>query len=449
MERRDDYIYFLRLFAGYEYTPSPHAVPFEYQSAEAPELRRLRQELHVDEISGDGSQWDRLLRLNHWVHTTLRYDGSSMNPEPRETLHILTVCRTEERGVNCRMLATVLNELCLSLGWKSRFVSCMPVGEDFMDNHVVTTVYIEEWKKWVFVDPTWDAYVEDSHGQVLSLEELRAAYITGQLLRVSDGINLNGEPGSGEAYLAYMAKNVFRFAVNLRSEYGAESKPEITQYWLHPLAYRPTNEVRVKKVGKHLLRRVYVSDPVFFWDNGLVPVVTAKAVTGVRWDVAGIAFCAFSRFRGCTAVSLEIRPARIEYAEALSRLMGQLTGHEVSPQTMEERIAFALNSSVDSLYVCHNAHEVLGVLGFRIRENLEESSRYGEISVIVVDKKARRRGIGRFLMDFAERLAMEEGCIGTWLVSGFGRKEEAHRFYQDLGYQITGYRFVKKFGGND
>lgn len=29
----------------------------------------------------------------------------------------------------------------------------------------------------------------------------------------------------------------------------------------------------------------------------------------------------------------------------------------------------------------------------------------------------RRQGVGRFLMDFAEKLAAEQGCIGTWLVS--------------------------------
>ncbi len=84
-------------------------------------------------------------------------------------------------------------------------------------------------------------------------------------------------------------------------------------------------------------------------------------------------------------VTLEIRPARIEDVEDLSRLMGQLTGHEVSAQTMEERIEFVSNSAFDSLYVCHEDRKVLGLLGFRIRENLEESSRYGEVSVIVVD----------------------------------------------------------------
>ncbi|MCL6625705.1 MAG: GNAT family N-acetyltransferase [Alicyclobacillus shizuokensis] len=113
---------------------------------------------------------------------------------------------------------------------------------------------------------------------------------------------------------------------------------------------------------------------------------------------------------------------------------------------MEERIEFVSNSAFDSLYVCHEDQKVLGLLGFRIRENLEESSRYGEVSLIVVDQGARRQGVGRFLMDFAEKLARDQGCIGTWLVSGFGREEEAHHFYKALGYEITGYRFVKKFG---
>ena len=46
-------------------------------------------------------------------------------------------------------------------------------------------------------------------------------------------------------------------------------------------------------------------------------------------------------------------------------------------------------------------------------------------------------------MEYAEELAKESNCIGTWLVSGFGREEQAHIFYKALGYEITGYRFVK------
>lgn len=51
--------------------------------------------------------------------------------------------------------------------------------------------------------------------------------------------------------------------------------------------------------------------------------------------------------------------------------------------------------------------------------------------------------VGRQLIDYAESLADSYNCIGTWLVSGFGREEQAHNFYKSLGYITTGYRFVK------
>lgn len=142
---------------------------------------------------------------------------------------------------------------------------------------------------------------------------------------------------------------------------------------------------------------------------------------------------------------LDIRCAEVNDIPVLCSLMEQLTGHTVTSDTMETRLKFVAESPFDSLYVCHENGVIHGLLAFRIRENIEDVSRYGEVSVVVVDEQARRKGVGHFLMDFAERLAVEEGCIGTWLVSGFGREEEAHHFYKSIGYEITGYRFVKKF----
>ncbi len=92
-------------------------------------------------------------------------------------------------------------------------------------------------------------------------------------------------------------------------------------------------------------------------------------------------------------------------------LMEQLTGHKITPDTMGNRLKFVDESLFDSLYVCH--------------------------------ENAQQKGVGRFLMDFAEKLAVQAECVGTWLVSGFGR-EEAHQFCKEFGYEITGYRFVKR-----
>jgi len=125
--------------------------------------------------------------------------------------------------------------------------------------------------------------------------------------------------------------------------------------------------------------------------------------------------------------------------------MEALGGRAVSPDIMLDRLQFVEESSVDSLYVCEEDGEIIGLLGFRIRENLEASGSFGEISAIVVNPESRYHGIGRFMMDFAEKLAEGFGCQGLWLVSGFGAEAESHEFYKKLGFEVTGYRFVKMF----
>lgn len=144
-------------------------------------------------------------------------------------------------------------------------------------------------------------------------------------------------------------------------------------------------------------------------------------------------------------MGLCMREARGSDIESLRVLMQDLSGHALSTADMLGRLQFIAASPADSLYVCEADGQVAGLIGFRIRENLEEASRFGEVSAIVVSTDERGRGVGWFMMDFAENLAVEKGCIGTWLVSGFGREEAAHAFYKTLGYDITGYRFVKRF----
>jgi len=145
-------------------------------------------------------------------------------------------------------------------------------------------------------------------------------------------------------------------------------------------------------------------------------------------------------------MEIQIRKASKNDIKGLCRLMEQLNGRPLLPEEMERRLDFIEGSPTEELYVCAEtagAGALLGALGFRLRENIENMSRYGEVSLLVTDRKVRRRGVGRSLMAFAEHLAAERGCIGTWLASGMGRVNEAHVFYKSLGYEVTGYRFVK------
>jgi GNAT superfamily N-acetyltransferase len=138
-----------------------------------------------------------------------------------------------------------------------------------------------------------------------------------------------------------------------------------------------------------------------------------------------------------------IREFKYKDKHDIQRLFATLTGTMLSESDLINRLDFIKNSPIDSLYVYDLGNKVIGLLGFRIRENIEECSRYGEVSVIVVDSDYQKHGIGKQLMSFAEQLSKDFNCKGTWLVSGFGRESSAHLFYQSLGYISTGYRFVK------
>lgn len=140
-----------------------------------------------------------------------------------------------------------------------------------------------------------------------------------------------------------------------------------------------------------------------------------------------------------------IREAMNPDIPSLCELMRELSGAPISTDDMQNRLDMVRASMTDSIFVFEQNGEVHGLLLFRIKENVREVSRYGEVSIIVVRSGAKRRGVGKALMAFAENRARELGCIGTYLISGFGRKDEAHRFYLQLGYEITGYRFVKLF----
>ena len=131
--------------------------------------------------------------------------------------------------------------------------------------------------------------------------------------------------------------------------------------------------------------------------------------------------------------------------EPIKNLLLQLSGEEVADEVLQDRLLYFQEKDFEFLYVGECDHTVAALLGFRIRENVEGATRYGEVTMLVVDEQYRRKGYATCLLNFAHDLAKEKGCIGLWLVSGFGREKEAHEFYLDQGFEITGYRFVKKF----
>jgi hypothetical protein len=227
-----------------KYSKFGHTVPdsaesFAYQFTTDSNLVRLRAEFHLDSVAGSGDEFSRQRNLLRWVHKRIRHDGNSTNPSPANADHIIAVCDKEGRGVNCRMLGTTLNEVYLAMGYKSRHLTCLPYDTLDQDCHVIDMVWSTQYNKWLYMDPTFDAYWMNRDRTPMSPWEVRIAIKTGDSIKLSDSTNWNGQLRTYMEYYNYMAKNLFRFMVPAVSSYGYESNSSIVEVALYPSDYRP------------------------------------------------------------------------------------------------------------------------------------------------------------------------------------------------------------------
>jgi len=213
---------------------------FTYQSMENPNLVRIRKDLKLDSVAGKGNELSKVFNLMHWVHNLIRHDGNSDNPTLKNAIELIKVCREQNRGVNCRMMATVLNECYLAMGITSRYITCMPKETNFDDCHVINMVYSKDLSKWIWIDPTFDAYVMDEKGNLLGIQDVRERLVKGMPLVLNADANWNRTAlQSKEYYLqTYMAKNLYRLETPVMSQYDTEtwtSGKEVSYVELLPL----------------------------------------------------------------------------------------------------------------------------------------------------------------------------------------------------------------------
>ena len=222
-----DYRSVLRDAAPYRADSVDMLPRFRYAAPNDRNLVRLRRKFNLDSIAGAGDEISKILNLMTWVHDAVRHDGGSENPSERNAESMIELCRREGRGVNCRMLAQILNECYLAMGFKSRFVTCMP-RTLLNDCHVINAVYSVTLDKWVWVDPTFNAYVMDEDGALLSVAEVRERLRDGRPLVLNEDANWNREEAeTKEHYLDYyMAKNLYYLVCPEFSIYNTETRHE-------------------------------------------------------------------------------------------------------------------------------------------------------------------------------------------------------------------------------
>jgi hypothetical protein len=269
-----DYLYIIQKAGAYNTADNRQVPSFTYQGADNPNLVILRKTFNLDSIAGTGNEVSKVLNLMYWIHNLVPHDGNKENPTVKNALSMINQCKREKRGLNCRGLATVLNECYLSMGIKSRFVTCLPKDSLHMDNdcHVINMVYINSLKKWIWVDPTFCAYVMDDKGELLGLEEVRERIVDNKPLIINPDANWNHINSETKEYYLYyyMAKNLYRLECPISSEYDTETREPgkvINYVQLLPLEYfkqKPDKTESLNPTGTSYITYV-TNNPNAFW----------------------------------------------------------------------------------------------------------------------------------------------------------------------------------------
>jgi len=137
-----------------------------------------------------------------------------------------------------------------------------------------------------------------------------------------------------------------------------------------------------------------------------------------------------------------IRSAKVEDSPQIAVLLAQL-GYPSESEVLREKISLLSSGSADRIWVAEFQGKVVGLLVFHLTPLLQVPESLGRITALVVEEKFREKGIGRQLVETAERWAWERDCTRIELTSGEHRAQ-AHHFYLDLGYALEAKRFTKR-----
>ncbi len=240
-EFREYYLKLLALTQDYQPHPGGASAHFHYQNSDHTQLKELKDRYELEEIAGYGSETEQVLNLTTWVNKRLTH-GSMSHHEINHSLHILEMAKQESLSANCYVIATVLNEVLLSMGFKTKRVQCMPYDSLDLDSHVVNLVYLAEQERWIFVDASWNRFVTDESGHILDLKTFRERLAKNKTVLVNGQDTVSDE---STFYLNYMSKNLFWFLCPAVSEFNSDEGTSIqTYYALYPNYYNPLSKLQ-------------------------------------------------------------------------------------------------------------------------------------------------------------------------------------------------------------
>jgi ribosomal protein S18 acetylase RimI-like enzyme len=139
-----------------------------------------------------------------------------------------------------------------------------------------------------------------------------------------------------------------------------------------------------------------------------------------------------------------IRDAGAADATAVAELLVEL-GYPTNAAHVARRLERIEQDPSSRLFVATVGDRVAGLAGFHELPLVEHDEPSCQLTALIVGEADRGGGVGTELVRAVEREAASRGGVRV-VVNTAHHREGAHAFYERLGFEATGLRFVKTLG---
>lgn len=252
-----DDLFFLKQYANYSNDERDILIRYENNSFLIEKILEIFKDFP---LQSDYEEVQFLIEIRKWVHKHLCRNGTSpLNDFDIGNWNSLVVLRKMEEtpfACDCGTYSMVLTEILLSLGFRARWVQCLPMDLRFEECHSVVQIFSNKMNKWFVLDPALNCCYFNKNGTLLDLSEMRVALINNEYIVIP-----KCPIKRRNLIVDYWTKNIFRF--RCLDYYGFNFVGEEYKkfLYLHPENYVISN--KYYKKNSHL----YFYNEKSFWKN--------------------------------------------------------------------------------------------------------------------------------------------------------------------------------------
>jgi len=141
-------------------------------------------------------------------------------------------------------------------------------------------------------------------------------------------------------------------------------------------------------------------------------------------------------------MKVTVRRAEAQDAADIALCLAAL-GYGTSATLVSEKLSTLMASSSDTVLVAEDPTSgIVGVVSLHLVPLFHAAGNLARLTALAVSAEHQRKGVGRALVAAAEAFAWEHDCRRVEVTSG-DHREDAHRFYHGLGYEMDERRFIK------